>query len=157
LSTELTPHGGLTPAQIQVIAGYARGLTMEEVGKDLEISPRAVRGHTARAARRLQIDGPRLSVLVDYAYRHGAFAEVPDLAPGMTTPSAYRLGGPRSGPCNAWPAGWVPAPPPPSSALSGRRSASTAAGFMTGSAHPTPARYCPRSRPPTHAAGSPGQ
>ncbi|MCX5239751.1 LuxR C-terminal-related transcriptional regulator [Streptomyces prunicolor] len=90
-----TPHGRLTPAQTGVIAGYARGHRMQQVAAELGISPRAVRGHVSRAARRTGIEGRSLGALVDHAYRHGDFDTIPDLAiKTQPVPPALRM--PRS-------------------------------------------------------------
>lgn len=95
MSLGFTPHGRLTPAQIGVIAGYARGHRTQGVAADLGISPRAVRGHVSRAARRTGTEGRSLSALVDHAYRHGDFDDFPDLAiKSQPVPAVLRL--PRS-------------------------------------------------------------
>lgn len=90
-----TPQGRLTPAQIAVIAGYARGHGTERVAAELGISPRAVRGHVHRATRRLQLSGRSLAALVDHAYQYDDFTGYPDLAvKTQPVPPAFRL--PRS-------------------------------------------------------------
>jgi len=85
----------LSPTQVQVIAAYARGAATSEVSARLGISQRAIRHHIQRAAARAQIAGRPLPGLVDYAYRHGYFDDIPDLA--VKTPGAPpRLRLPRS-------------------------------------------------------------
>jgi DNA-binding CsgD family transcriptional regulator len=56
------------------------------------MSPRAVLGHVAKAGRRLQVDGHRQEAIVDHAYRHGDFDDLPDLAVrAAATPQSLRV------------------------------------------------------------------
>lgn len=89
------PTPPLSPAQVSVIAAYARGATSSsQVSAQLGISDRAIRGHIQRAARRAGITGRPLPALVDYAYRHRYFDDIPDLAiTNRATPSRLRLPG----------------------------------------------------------------
>ncbi|MFJ4787621.1 LuxR C-terminal-related transcriptional regulator [Streptomyces sp. NPDC088794] len=73
------PDRPFTPVQVLVIAGYARGQKAEAIATSLGISPRAVRSHTSRAAKRVP-RGRSLAALVDHAYASGAFEGIPDLA-----------------------------------------------------------------------------
>ncbi|MBA4865954.1 helix-turn-helix transcriptional regulator [Streptomyces sp. PSKA54] len=73
----------LTPCQIRVIAGLARGHLAARIGQDLGISPRTVHNHILRAAARAGLHGRPQPQLVDYAYRHGYLA---DLAPEQRAP-----------------------------------------------------------------------
>ncbi|MFI1535506.1 LuxR C-terminal-related transcriptional regulator [Streptomyces anandii] len=91
MSADLTPAGRLTPAQIRVIAGYARGLQAAQIATDLGISPRAIRGHVGRAARRTGTTGRPYAALIDHAYRHRDFDDFPDLAVKAATPPELRL------------------------------------------------------------------
>lgn len=64
-------RANLSEAEIEVIAGYARGLTVEKVAAELRVPVETVRTRTARAAHRVNIGGARMPGLVDYAHRHG--------------------------------------------------------------------------------------
>ncbi|WP_369043442.1 helix-turn-helix transcriptional regulator [Streptomyces sp. Midd1] len=84
----------LSPAQISVIAAYARGHRTAKVSEVLGMSERAVRGHIARAARRARVSGRPLGGLVHHCYKHRLFEPdtYPDLAVRTTaTPPALRL------------------------------------------------------------------
>ncbi|MCX5285955.1 LuxR C-terminal-related transcriptional regulator [Streptomyces sp. NBC_00198] len=89
-----TPDTALSPAQISVIAAYARGLHTAQVCTTLGMSQRAVRGHIARAARRAHITGRPLGGLVHHCYQQRLFdtSAYPDLAVRTTAPPpALRL------------------------------------------------------------------
>ncbi|MFC8676744.1 LuxR C-terminal-related transcriptional regulator [Streptomyces griseorubiginosus] len=89
-----TPHHGrLTPAQINVIACYARGQNAPQIAAVLGISPRTVRSYCKRAAICTNVEGRTLAALVDQAYRRGAFTDAhPDLArKAAVTPPELRL------------------------------------------------------------------
>jgi DNA-binding CsgD family transcriptional regulator len=61
----------LTPAQVRVIAGYARGRRTREIAADTHVTPKAVRSHLIRAAARAGLPGYRQAALVDHAYARG--------------------------------------------------------------------------------------
>ncbi|MFJ6085103.1 LuxR C-terminal-related transcriptional regulator [Streptomyces sp. NPDC092369] len=69
-----------TPAQTLVIAGYARGQKADAIATSLGISSSAVRNHTRRASKRIEVRNRSLAALVDHAYASGAFDGIPDLA-----------------------------------------------------------------------------
>jgi DNA-binding NarL/FixJ family response regulator len=79
----------LTPCQIRVIAGLARGHLAHRIATDLGISPRSVHGHILRAAARAELTGRPQPQLVDYAYRHGYLARLePEQRPQVFALSA---------------------------------------------------------------------
>lgn len=89
-----TPDLPLSPAQISVIAAYARGHRTAKVSEVLGMSERAVRGHIARAARRAQVSGRPLGGLVHHCYVNSLFDAdtYPDLAVRTSAPPpALRL------------------------------------------------------------------
>ncbi|MFJ8798472.1 LuxR C-terminal-related transcriptional regulator [Streptomyces sp. NPDC102487] len=89
-----TRDTALSPAQISVIAAYARGLRTAQVCATLDMSQRAVRSHILRAARRAQVSGRPLGGLVHHCYKHQLFDAdtYPDLAIRATAPPpALRL------------------------------------------------------------------
>ncbi|WP_329214852.1 LuxR C-terminal-related transcriptional regulator [Streptomyces sp. NBC_01485] len=61
----------LTPRDVEVIAGYARGHTVARIARRLYVSEETVRSRTHAMCKRLDIKGARQAALVDYAYRHG--------------------------------------------------------------------------------------
>ena len=55
-------HQYVTPRQRQIVElTHGRGLTSEEVGERLYLSPRTVKAHLANAADRLGVATPRLA------------------------------------------------------------------------------------------------
>ncbi|MFI1398212.1 LuxR C-terminal-related transcriptional regulator [Streptomyces sp. NPDC020681] len=60
----------MTPEQIKIIAGLARGHTRHTIAQELDLSVHTVRWELVRAARAARIDATdRHAALVDYAYR----------------------------------------------------------------------------------------
>ncbi|MCI3277581.1 helix-turn-helix transcriptional regulator [Streptomyces cylindrosporus] len=88
-TTEANPGAPLSPAQVRVIAAYACGGSTATLTADLGMSERTIRRHVQRAARRATISNRVLPGLVDYAYRHGYFADIPDLAIKPRTPPPH--------------------------------------------------------------------
>lgn len=64
----------LQQTHIDVISGYARGLTVREIANELGITEKAVRSRTLTVSRSLGIKGARQAALVEYAYQHGYLA-----------------------------------------------------------------------------------
>ena len=75
----------LTPRGIQVVTGYARGLTVGQIAAELGIGEKTVASYTQRAAKMLGLKGARQAALVDYAYRHG-YLTVEQPRPRQTLP-----------------------------------------------------------------------
>jgi DNA-binding NarL/FixJ family response regulator len=61
----------LTPRAVQVIAGYARGLSVAQVAEELDIGEATVKTHTTRSAKKAGITATLQPALVEYAYRCG--------------------------------------------------------------------------------------
>lgn len=64
----------LTPGQVRVIAGLARGLRPAQIAPSVLVTPQSVRSHITRAALRVGLTGMLQPALVHYAYLTGYFA-----------------------------------------------------------------------------------
>ncbi|MDT0409917.1 MULTISPECIES: helix-turn-helix transcriptional regulator [Streptomyces] len=64
----------LTPAQVRVIAGYARGRRTHEIAADAHVTISAVRARVDRAIARAGLKSHRQAALVDHAYARGYLA-----------------------------------------------------------------------------------
>lgn len=73
----MTTQQLLTPAQVRVIAGYARGRHTHEIAADTHVTISAVRAHVTRAVARVGLHSHRQAVLVDHAYACGYLAGLP--------------------------------------------------------------------------------
>lgn len=61
----------MTPRELDIVTGYAQGLTARNIGAKLGITERTVYTLTTRMAKRLGVQGARQAALVDYAYQQG--------------------------------------------------------------------------------------
>lgn len=64
----------LTPRQVQVVAGLARGGTEASIGRALGVARATVHRHVENAARAAGVSGHRHAGLVDFGYRTGVLA-----------------------------------------------------------------------------------
>ncbi|SMF86418.1 helix-turn-helix transcriptional regulator [Streptomyces sp. Amel2xC10] len=63
--------GRLSPRDVQILAGLARGHTAATIASNLETTEWSVKSRTRRMAILWQITGAHHAALVDRAYRHG--------------------------------------------------------------------------------------
>ncbi|MFJ8153930.1 LuxR C-terminal-related transcriptional regulator [Streptomyces sp. NPDC094468] len=64
-------QAALTRRAVEIIAGYACGLSAAQIAERLGIRERTVHTHTYVASKRAGIAGARQAALVEYAYQHG--------------------------------------------------------------------------------------
>jgi len=69
LSSKKTEENELTPREVQVLVGLAKGLDNKTIARDLAISVRTVETHRLSIRRKLKVDKP--AGLVKYAMEHG--------------------------------------------------------------------------------------
>ncbi|MFF0597882.1 helix-turn-helix transcriptional regulator [Streptomyces antibioticus] len=63
--------GRLSPRDVQILAGLARGHTAATIARHLDTTETSVKSRTRRMAVLWQITGAHHAALVDRAYRHG--------------------------------------------------------------------------------------
>ncbi|WP_285424366.1 MULTISPECIES: response regulator transcription factor [unclassified Pseudomonas] len=69
LVSKKTEENELTPREVQVLVGLAKGLDNKTIARDLAISVRTVETHRLSIRRKLKVDKP--AGLVKYAMEHG--------------------------------------------------------------------------------------
>jgi len=69
LVSRKTEENELTPREVQVLVGLAKGLDNKTIARDLAISVRTVETHRLSIRRKLKVDKP--AGLVKYAMEHG--------------------------------------------------------------------------------------
>lgn len=69
LVSKKTDENELTPREVQVLIGLAKGLDNKTIARDLAISVRTVETHRLSIRRKLKVDKP--AGLVKYAMEHG--------------------------------------------------------------------------------------
>ena len=69
LVSKKTDENELTPREVQVLVGLAKGLDNKTIARDLAISVRTVETHRLSIRRKLKVDKP--AGLVKYAMEHG--------------------------------------------------------------------------------------
>jgi DNA-binding NarL/FixJ family response regulator len=69
LVSKKTEENELTPREVQVLVGLAKGLDNKTIARDLSISVRTVETHRLSIRRKLKVDKP--AGLVKYAMEHG--------------------------------------------------------------------------------------
>ncbi|HEY0288774.1 MAG TPA: response regulator transcription factor [Pseudomonas sp.] len=69
LVSRKTEENELTPREVQVLVGLAKGLDNKTIARDLTISVRTVETHRLSIRRKLKVDKP--AGLVKYAMEHG--------------------------------------------------------------------------------------
>lgn len=70
MTDTVTPRP-LTTAHVEVIAGFARGLSVSQIATELGVEETAVQRRTTVAAKAIGVTGARQAALVHHAYAHG--------------------------------------------------------------------------------------